>query len=185
MDSPHTDPPDSCPHVRVIKKLVIEHYEKLHKIASREMHKEQPNHSLGATGLVNEVVCQLLRPEKNISFKDTNHFLATATLMMRHTLIDRARGKQAEKAGGQLQRQELHSDAADEQNNLIDMLIIREELERLGKLDPDAAKVVMLHCEGHSIEEIAGILGISRTAAYERWNFGRAWLLRLFQTPNE
>lgn len=183
MNNHQQNPPTSS-ELRKVKALVIDHYDQLHAIAARHMGRENSNHSLEVTGLLHEAVCKLLHPEKCRTFKDTNHFLATANIMMKHILIDR-RVTSSRWSGGHLQKQELHPDAPGPENDIVEMLIIREELERLARQDPQASQVVMKRCQGYSIDEIAKELSISKTAVYDHWNFGRAWILRLVQSSAE
>ena len=164
-----------------IKRFLLEHYDELHGMAQRHMAAEAAGNSLQATALMNEAVCQMLDPARKLAINDDRHFLATAQLMMKHILIDRARRHQAQKAGGQMQRKDLHENQADRQPQQVEVLILQEELNLLAQHDPMASKVIQKRCEGYSTEEAAEILGISRTAAYELWNIGRAWLLQKFK----
>lgn len=174
-------PPDQPGHPHSnIKRYLIEHYDELHGIAAQQMAKENPGHSMQPTALMNEAVCQMLDPARQVAIKDASHFLATANVMMKHILIDRARRYQAIKAGGQMQRQELNDEQMGKADHLVELLILREELQLLAQHDPQAAAVIQKRCEGYSTEEAAEQLGISRSVAYDLWNFGRAWLLQKF-----
>ena len=55
-----------------------------------------------------------------------------------------------------------------------EILALDEALTRLEAEDPEAARIVHLHCfAGQSIEDVAGVLGVSRATAYRQWAY--AW----------
>jgi len=172
--------PSSVGEASRIKGLLLKHYDELHSIAAKQMAGENAGHSMQTTALVNEVVCKLLDGDKKVAFNDGKHFLATANVMMQHILIDRARRKGAQKAGGQMTRQVLHDNQVRGDDDFVNMLILQEELQLLAKHDPEAAAVISKRCQGYSMEEVAGQLGISRTAAYQLWTVGQAWLMQMF-----
>jgi DNA-directed RNA polymerase specialized sigma24 family protein len=54
-----------------------------------------------------------------------------------------------------------------------------EALTRLAEFDPQQAQLVELRFFGGlSIEESAGVLGVSRTTLKRNWNVAKAWLAR-------
>jgi RNA polymerase sigma factor (TIGR02999 family) len=163
-----------------IRRYLVENFEELHEIATKKAARESPDNSLQASALVNEIVVRLLKSKDPLQVNDSDHFLAIATKMMNHVLIDKARHHNAACSGGQMSRQTLDSNVAGQPGTSFELLIIQEEMELLTKDYPLAAEVVRLRCQGHSIEDAAALLNISRTAAYQEWNFGRAWLLRRF-----
>ena len=171
---------DSSERLSNIKCLFIKHYDELHGIAAAQMAKENPGDSMQATALVNEMVCKMLEPHCDVQPNDKNHFLATANLMMKHIIIDRARRRSSQKYGGHLQKQQLLDDQAETDMQHVQLLILQEEIQLLAQEDPLAAQIIQKRCEGFSIDEIADQLKISRTSAYEQWNFGRAWLMEVF-----
>ncbi len=173
----HSD--DSSSH-NEIRRYLVENLDELRDIAAKKAARESPDNSLQASALVNEVVIKLLKSKDPVLVNDNDHFIAIATMMMNHVLIDRARHGNAACAGGQMNRQHLDSNLAGEPATAFELLIIQEEMELLTKDFPLSAEVVRLRCQGHSIEDAATTLKISRTAAYQEWNFGRAWLLRRF-----
>lgn len=170
---------DSSSH-NEIRRYLVENFDELHEIAVKKAARESPDNSLQASALVNEVVIKLLKSKDPVQVNDNDHFIAIATKMMAHVLIDKARHDNAACAGGQMNRQHLDSHVAGQPATAFELLIIQEEMELLTKDYPLAAEVVRLRCQGHSIEEAATTLDISRSAAYQEWNFGRAWLLRRF-----
>jgi DNA-directed RNA polymerase specialized sigma24 family protein len=58
-------------------------------------------------------------------------------------------------------------------------LALDEALSRLSGRDPQAARLVSLHCfAGLSVEQAAEALGVSARTAYRDWAFAQAWLYR-------
>jgi RNA polymerase sigma factor (TIGR02999 family) len=167
-----------------LKRMVVEHYEELHALAAKQMGRESPTPSLETTGLLNEAVLRMLEAGKPLKIKDADHFLALAQLIMKRICIDRARRRRTAKAGGGHPRTELSAALADSQGQVTGLLIIQEELQRLERDEPEAARIVALRYQGYSIEEAAEMLHLPRSTAYDLWNFGRAWLLRVFQEPS-
>lgn len=173
----HSD--DSSSH-NEIRRYIVEHFDELHEIASKKAARESPDNSLQASALVNEVVVKLLKSKDPVHLNDSDHFLAIATRMMNHLLVDKARHDNAACVGGNMNRQHLDSNLAGQPATALELLIIQEEMELLTKTDSMAAEVVRQRCLGYSLDEIAEKLNMSRTSAYNEWNFGRAWLLRRF-----
>ena len=65
-------------------------YHELHRMASRYMHHERPDHSLQATILVHEAYLQLVNQEER-NWQNRSHLFALAAQIMRRILIDHAR----------------------------------------------------------------------------------------------
>jgi DNA-directed RNA polymerase specialized sigma24 family protein len=60
-----------------------------------------------------------------------------------------------------------------------DVVAVDEALEMLAATDSQAAELVKLHYfAGLTIEQAAGVLGVSVRKAYTLWAFARAWLFR-------
>jgi RNA polymerase sigma factor (TIGR02999 family) len=174
------NPSDDSSSHNEIRRYLVENFDELHDIAARKAARESPDNSLQASALINEVVVKLLKSNDPVQVNDNDHFIAIATRMMNHILIDKARQGGAVCAGGLMNRLTLDSHVAGQPATAFELLIIQEEMDLLTKDYPLSSEVVRLRCQGHSIEDASKLLGISRTAAYQEWNFGRAWLLRRF-----
>ena len=93
---------------------------------------------------------------------------------MRRILVDAARRKLAIKRGGELEREaidvdQVHCERPDE------ILAVHEALDALASIDPQSAEVVRLHYfGGFSLDEIADVLGVSRTTVNRWWRYARA-----------
>lgn len=152
-------------------------YAELRKLAAEKMAKEKPGQTLQATALVHEAYLRLVQGEKSQRWDSRGHFFAAAAEAMRRILIDAARSKASCKRGGawkriDLNRADLASLAAPD-----DLVTLDDTLEKLARSDPNAAQLVKLHFfAGLSVDQAGELLGFSRSTAYERWTFARAWL---------
>ena len=96
---------------------------------------------------------------------------------MRRILIDAARMKSSSKRGGAWKRIDLNRADLASQAAPDDLVILDDTLEKLARCDPEAAQLVKLHFfAGLSVDQAGELLGFSRSTAYERWTFARAWL---------
>jgi RNA polymerase sigma factor (TIGR02999 family) len=158
-------------------------YEELRRLASARMASGSPSHTLQPTALVHEAWLRLVDREGEARFKSRTHFFAAAAEAMRHTLIDRARRKQAIRHGGgqvRVNQDELELAAPAEDDEL---LAVNEALDRLAAVDPDKAQLVKLrYFIGLTLEEAAAALEISEPTAKRRWALAKAWLYNEIQS---
>ena len=160
----------------VEEDLIPQIYPALRQLAARYMSHERRNHTLQPTALVHEAYERLVQ-QPQIPWQNRAHFLATASRLMRHILVDHARTRQAAKRGG-IQNQVTLDDAllsSSEQST--DILALNEALERLAKLDPRQSQIVEMHFFGGlTSEEIASVLEVSNRTVKRDWSMARAWL---------
>ena len=64
----------------------------IHQLAARYMKQERPGHVLQTTALVNEAYIRLI-DLKGVSWQNRAHFFGIAAQVMRHVLVDFARGR--------------------------------------------------------------------------------------------
>src|SRR3974377_225979 len=81
-----------------LRKLTPLVYRELHRAAKRYMARQQPDHTLQTTALVNEVYLRLVA-FKEVSWADRAHFFAVCAKLMRRILSDWARRQQYQKRG--------------------------------------------------------------------------------------
>src|SRR5262245_61815011 len=79
--------------------VIVATYPRLRKLAESFLRRESPGHTIQATALVHEIYLLLLRQRK-VDFADRSHFYGAAAALMRTILRDWARGKGAQKRGG-------------------------------------------------------------------------------------
>lgn len=155
-------------------QLFDEFYEQLRRLARKRLvHENDPK---AATSLVHEVYLKI-RSWKD-SFENDEHFLATASILMRQLLVDRARLRLAQKRGGGVEPLSVSMDSpAKPSGNVIDVLILDELLGRLAKFDPRAVRVTEMRVfVGLSEEEIAEALQVSTRTVKRDWALAKAWL---------
>ena len=153
-------------------------YQELRSIAHRQLGAGRRGGSLSTTALVHEAYLKLV-DQSRAEWRDQAHFLALASLAMRHVLVDRARALTAAKRGGELHRitlaeAEVPGDAGPEA-----LLELDEALEGLARLDPRLAKIVVCRFFGGLTEEqIAVALSISVRSVQRDWAKARMLLRR-------
>jgi RNA polymerase sigma-70 factor, ECF subfamily len=155
-------------------------YDELHRQASRAMGRENPEHTLQATALVNEAYLRLI-DQRRVQWRNRAHFFGVAAQIMRRILVDHARGRLAAKRGGGVHALTLGDvGGADEPNDTeVDILALHDALERLAALDPQQARIVELrYFGGLTIEDSAEALGVSAATVKRDWAVARAWLRR-------
>jgi RNA polymerase sigma-70 factor (ECF subfamily) len=156
-------------------------YEELHTLAERSLRGERPDHTLQPTALINEAFLRLAS-QHDFSWHSRTHFVAVAATMMRRILVDHARAHRAQKRGGQQSRIELNETIQADAGKSLDLESLDEALRKLSALDLQQGRIVeMRFFGGLTVEETAGLLGISPATVKREWNSARAWLKRQMQ----
>jgi RNA polymerase sigma factor (TIGR02999 family) len=152
-------------------------YAELRRIAAAYLAREPPGHTLQPTALVHEAYLRLVGPADERRWDNRGQFFGAAAVAMRRILVESARRKARVKHGGELQRADLDALDVPIRPRSEEVLALDEALTRLAAEDPEAARVVDLHFfAGLSIEEAAGVLGVSRATAYRQWTYAKGWL---------
>jgi RNA polymerase sigma factor (TIGR02999 family) len=161
-------------------KLLPLVYEELRKLAAHRMANEAAGQTLQPTALVHEAWMRLVGRE-NPKFENRAHFFAAAAEAMRRILIDNARRKRAVRHGGGQQRVDFEepelgsafATASDDDQ----LLAVNGALDKLAAQNkPEAELVKLRYFVGMTLEEAAGVLGISARTADNYWAHARAWL---------
>jgi RNA polymerase sigma factor (TIGR02999 family) len=162
---------------RASEELLPLVYDELRQLAARKLTHEKPGQTLQATALVHEVYLRLVNAKKPQQWNGRGHFFAAAAEAMRRILIERARHKHTQKAGGLLVRfPELESEPAVAEPQL-DILALNEALDRLESKDPRKAQLVKLRFfAGLTNAQAAEVLGISTSTADNEWAYAKTWL---------
>ncbi len=162
-------------------QVAVEVYDELRRLAAAYMRRERPGQTLQATALVHEAYLRLAGA--GAPWTDRNHFLGIAARSMRQILVERARARGAHKRWGGMNRVSMTDSlqlAADPETMLP---ALDDAIERLGKIDPEQAKIVELrYFAGLSVEEAADAMEISPATLKRRWSLARAWLFRELST---
>jgi RNA polymerase sigma factor (TIGR02999 family) len=154
-------------------------YPELRKRAAALCRGERPDHTLGATAVVNETYVRLATRAAS-DWEDRSHFYKAASAIMRHVLIDHARARVADKRGGGARRETLDEELFPTlSNDAAGFDAARQALEHLAHHSERAALVVALHVFGGlGFREIADELGVSERTAKNDWQLGRTQLAR-------
>ena len=154
-------------------------YRELRRIAHNQLRGERADHTLNTTALVHEAYLEL-GDVADAPWQDRAHFLAAASLAMRHLLVDYARARNAKKRGGGWEQVELEPDAlrlTEEYAEAVEEL--DGALESLAELSPRKAKLLeQRYFGGLKLEECAEVLGVSLATVKNDLRLGRAWLAR-------
>jgi RNA polymerase sigma factor (TIGR02999 family) len=165
-----------------LERLVPLLYQQLRVIAHRQLGRRPNGGTLQTTELVHEAYLKVVARESGES-PDQAHFLALASLAMRHVLVDRAKAHGRLKRGGGHGRVTFDEDriAVDDQPEAL--LQLDEALTRLAELEPRLARVV--ECRffgGLSEEEIAAALGVTVRTVQRDWAKARMLLRRALES---
>ncbi len=154
-------------------------YSELHQQAHCYLQKERQGHTLQTTALVHEAYFKLI-DQKNVSWKNRQHFFGVAATMMRRILIDYAKARHCVRRGGtneDLSLEEALTVSVSDTD--FDLLALDEALNRLAEKDAHLAKVVELRFfAGLEVPETASVLGISESTVKRDWAMARTWLRR-------
>ncbi len=166
---------------RAFEQLIPLVYQELHRLAESYMRRENENHTLQATALVNEAYIRLI-DQTRVNWKNRSHFFGVAAQVMRRILVDYARRNLAEKRGGKAETISLDDAVIFNREKSNDILALDEALKSLAKIDERRQKVVELRFFGGlSVDETAEVLSISKNTVVRDWNFAKAWLYRQIQ----
>jgi RNA polymerase sigma factor (TIGR02999 family) len=151
-------------------------YAELHRIASRHMKRERPDHVLQTTALVHEAYLRLAGGKAG-ELESREHFFAIASQQMRRVLVDYARSARAQKRGAGEVVEDLDSIQVGVEGRSVDLLALDESLRELERFEPRAARVVeMRYFGGHTDREMAEALGVSAITVRRDWEYARSWL---------
>jgi RNA polymerase sigma factor (TIGR02999 family) len=151
-------------------------YRELRQMAARQMRHERVDHTLQTTALVHEAYLKLVE-QTPASWQNRAHFFAVAAQVMRHILIDHARGQAREKRGGGVAVIQLDEALVFSPEQSSELLEVDAALRRLTELDPRQGKIVELRFFGGlTVDETAAVLGISPKTVKRDWSVAKAWL---------
>jgi RNA polymerase sigma factor (TIGR02999 family) len=160
-------------------------YDELRRLASHYVRHERPGHTLQTTALVHEAYLKLL-DQKNVNWETRMQFFAATAQVMRHVLVDYARGRKALKRGGDYVRLSIDDAAISVDENGTDLLSVDEALNNLAAIDAQQSRVVELRVFGGlTVEETAEALGISPRTVKREWSMAKAWLHRELKIENK
>jgi RNA polymerase sigma-70 factor, ECF subfamily len=150
-------------------------YEELRKRAHSAFRGEREGHTLQPTALVHELFGRLA--PANVDWQDRSHFFALCSRMMRHILVDHAKGRSAAKRGNNPVLVELDDNLAQVASSHEDLLSLNQALEKLAILDPRKAELIDLQVFGGlSFVEMEEVTGLSSSTLDRDLRFAKSWL---------
>ena len=151
-------------------------YDELYKTAHRFRARENGEHTLQTTEIINETYLKLVKQKAN-DWQSRKHFFAVASIVMRHFLVDYARTKKYQKRGNGLKNLSLNDDVGLAQEPDGRILALDEALTNLAKFDERKSRIVeMRYFGGLSTLEVAEVLGVSEITVKREWLKAKAWL---------
>ncbi len=168
-------PPDEKqPAAELLPILYLE----LRRLAATLTARLTPGQTLQPTALVHEAYLRLVG-NRDPGWEGRRHFFGAAAQAMREILIEQARHKGSLKHGGQAQRVDLAEGLAWIEPPASDLLALDEAVQQLQAEDAHLAEIVQLrYYTGLSMEETAGVIGVSVSTVKRDWRYARAWLAR-------
>ena len=161
-------------HERVLTLV----YADLRRIAGGLFARERPDHTLQATGLVNEAYIRLA---DGGPFESAAHFFGASANAMRQTLVDYARRRRAAKRPSAMLRVELEETTAVQSEEWREILEMDDALSRLEACNVRQYELVKLrYFAGLTLQEAADALDIGLSTAKEDWSKAKAWLRERF-----
>jgi RNA polymerase sigma factor (TIGR02999 family) len=157
-------------------------YSELRRMARRYMRNERAGNTLQTTALINEAYLRLVDVQ-GAGWQDRAHFFAVSAQLMRRILVDAARARGTAKRGGLGVRVDhttaVNLDEIPEVGRSAELVSLDDALTALAEIDPRKARVIELRFFGGlSVEETAGVLGISPQSVLRDWKMARVWLKR-------
>lgn len=162
-------------------------YDELRRIAAKHMARERRSQTIQTTALVHELYLRLVDQER-VQWQDRAHFFAVAAQLMRRILVDHARKRLRAKRGGDVILAPLEEDsAALFVERAAEVVAVDDALKALSVVDDRKGRIVELRFfGGFSIEETAGVLGVSAGTVMRDWTLAKAWLRReMSGTPHD
>jgi RNA polymerase sigma factor (TIGR02999 family) len=153
-------------------------YNELHRLAKRELWRNNAPTSLSPTTVLHETFLDMSGREE-VAFPDRARFMAYAARAMRGLVIDYARNRHAQKRGGGFEFTALNTDIVEGVADANELSRVGEAVDELAQVDPALAQVVDLKffC-GFSFAEIAALRGVSERTVQRDWKKARIYLHR-------
>ena len=150
----------------------------LHRLAHSYMRRENAQHTLQTTALINETYLRLV-DQRKVQWQNRAHFFGIAAQIMRRILLNYARDQNRLKRGGKAIHVSLSQAQILPQEQDREIISLNDALTKLEAIDERKSKVVELrYFGGLSIEETAAVLGVSDETIRREWIRAKAFLHR-------
>jgi len=153
----------------------------LHRLAHNFMRREDPDHTLQTTALINETYMRLVDKRK-VQWQNRAHFFGIAAQLMRRILVNYARDQNRLKRGGREIHVSLSEALVMPTEKDRELIALNDALTKLEAIDERKGKVVELrYFGGLTVPEVAEVLKVSEITVMRDWKFAKAWLSREMQ----
>ena len=164
-----------------LEKLLPMVERELHRLAHSYMRRENPDHTLQTTALINETYLRLV-DQRKVQWQNRAHFFGIAAQIMRRILLNYARDQNRLKRGGRAIHVSLSEAMIMPAEKDREIIALNDALVKLEELDARKSKVVELrYFGGLSVEEVAEVLKVAPITVMRDWQFAKAWLAREMQ----
>ncbi len=155
-------------------------YGELRRIAKAQLRSAHVAETLSTTALVHEAYLKLAGGDWTT--RDRFHFYALTAQAMRRVLLDHARGRMRAKRGAGGSPLTLDGLELGLPERAEELVALDHALEKLEASDPELGRLVEWRFfAGFSVDEIAGIWGVSERTVKRHWQLARAFLFRELQ----
>lgn len=153
----------------------------LHRLAHSYMRREDPDHTLQTTALINETYLRLI-DQRRVQWQNRAHFFGIAAHIMRRILLNYARDQNRLKRGGRTIHVSLSEAMVMPAEKDRELIALNDALTKLEAIDERKSKVVELrYFGGLTVPEVAEVLKVSEITVMRDWAFAKAWLSREMQ----
>jgi len=115
----------------------------------------------------------------------TEHFLNTASKVMRQVLVDEARARATQKRGGGMVRGDVVDLPASRAMPVEQVIALHDALEHYARREPTKAKLVELRTfGGFTLEEACNVIGVSKATAKRYWAVAKLELMELLEAQS-
>ena len=153
-------------------------YNELRRLAKSYLRRERVGHTLEGTALVHEAYLRLI-DQREVEWRNRNHFFALAAELIRRILVDHARARIAAKRDGNIIKLSLDEAMTPIDEKDLDLLALNDALDALTRTDAQGSRIVELrYFAGLTIEETADVLQISTATVKRDWVMAKAFLKR-------
>lgn len=159
-----------------IEKIMPLVERELRRLAHNYMRRENANHTLQTTALINEAYIEL-NNQHSVKWQNRSHFFALSATIMRRILLSHAREQAADKRGGNLLHVSLENCELMTHEKSLEIIALDQALERLAEHDKLKSQIVeMRFFGGMTVEETAQSLSIAPITVAVHWRVAKAWL---------
>jgi RNA polymerase sigma factor (TIGR02999 family) len=166
-------------------------YDELSEVAHRLRQRWRGDYTLNTTALIHEGYLKLVG-QKQIRAESRAHFLALAGKAMRHILINYARGKRAQRRGGDARVVPIDEGRTPagyiklSARQTSELLTLHQVLRCLQQVNARQCRVV--ECRffaGMTVDETASAVGVSARTVKRDWAIAQAYLNRAMSGSDE